>query len=70
MTLPSVSFYPSESEDVTQLGKWVRWLHKHIEQFIDLTKLEALMSWKVHAPFRKQVIDTQSSQKMISPENT
>ena len=45
--LPSVSFYLFESEDVTQLANEYGGYKSHIEQFVDLTKLEALMSWKM-----------------------
>ena len=52
---------------ISDLCLRIRDLQTHIEQFINLTKFDAMEN----APFGKSiVVDKQSSQKMISPENT
>ena len=61
MTLLSVSFYPSVSEDVTQLANEYGGYRSIFDLSFDVLE---------NAPFRKSVIDTQSSQRMICPENT
>ena len=68
MTLPSVSLYPSESEDVTQLAKLMSTVAKETYWTVYWSYEVRCFNVLENAPFRKSVIDTQSSKKMISPK--
>ena len=70
MTRPSVSFYPSESENVTQLAKLMSTVATEAYWTVSWSYKVRGFDVLENAPLRKSAIDTQSSQKMISPKTS